>query len=117
MEAASGRPPNPAEASARTVIVAIATNLLVAVAKGVAAILTGSAALAAETAHSVADTCNEALLFIGVRRGLHAPDDQHPFGYGQARYFWSLLAAVGVFVIGGLVAIYDGINTLRHPQP
>jgi cation diffusion facilitator family transporter len=117
MEVASGRPPNPAEASVRTVIVAIATNLLVAIAKGVAATLTGSAAMAAETAHSIADTCNEALLFIGVRRGLHAPDDQHPFGYGQARYFWSLLAAVGVFVIGGLVAIYDGINTLRHPQP
>lgn len=108
---------DPSAASTRTVVVAVAANVLVAVAKGIAAILTGSAALAAETAHSIADTCNEILLYVGVRSGRRAPDDQFPFGYGQARYFWSLLAAVGVFVIGGLAAIYEGVSSLRHPEP
>jgi len=107
---------DPAETSIRTVLVAVATNLLVTVAKAVAAVLTGSAAMAAETAHSIADTCNEVLLYIGVRRGGKAPDQQHPLGYGQARYFWALLAAVGVFIIGGVAAIYDGVQSLRHPE-
>lgn len=105
------------EASTRTVVVAVLVNLLVALAKTVAAVLTGSAAMAAEATHSVADTCNEILLWVGVRRGRQPADDQHPFGYGQARYFWSLLAALGVFVIGGLLAIYDGVHTLMHPEP
>jgi cation diffusion facilitator family transporter len=105
------------DASVRTVVVAVAANLLVAVAKGVAAALTGSAALLAETTHSIADTCNEVLLYVGVRRGMRPADERHPLGYGQARFFWSLLAAVGVFVIGGLFAINDGIQSLRHPEP
>lgn len=109
--------PDPAEASLRTVVVAVLANLLVTAAKAVAAVLTGSAAMAAETAHSAADTANEVLLYVGVRRGGHRPDDRHPFGYGQARYFWSLLAAVGVFTVGGLLAIYDGVRSLMHPEP
>ena len=109
--------PEPEDASVRTVVVAVAVNLLTAVAKGVAAALTGSAAMTAEAAHSVADTFNEALLYVGVRHGAHPADDRHPFGYGQARYFWSLLAAVGIFVVGGLFAIADGVSTLRNPEP
>ena len=105
------------DASLRTVVVAVAANLLVAVAKGVAALLTGSAAMLAETTHSVADTLNEVLLYVGVRRGARPADERHPFGYGQARYTWSLLAAVGIFVVGGLFAIADGVRTLRHPEP
>jgi cation diffusion facilitator family transporter len=108
---------DPVDASVRTVVMAVAANLLTAVAKGVAAALTGSAAMAAEATHSVADTFNEALLYVGVRRGAQPADDRHPFGYGQARYFWSLLAAVGIFVVGGLFAINDGVQTLRHPEP
>jgi cation diffusion facilitator family transporter len=105
------------DASVRTVVVAVAANLLVAVAKGVAAALTGSAAMLAETTHSIADTCNEVLLYVGVRRGMRPADDRHPLGYGQSRFFWSLLAAVGIFVIGGLLAIADGVRSLRHPEP
>jgi cation diffusion facilitator family transporter len=112
-----GEPGAGEDASARTVVVAVAANLLIAVAKGVAAALTGSAAMLAETTHSIADTGNEVLLYVGVRRGLRPADDRHPLGYGQARFFWSLLAAVGIFVIGGLFAIYDGIQSLRHPEP
>jgi cation diffusion facilitator family transporter len=105
------------DASVRTVLVAVAANLLVAVAKAVAAALTGSAAMLAETTHSIADTCNEVLLYVGVRSGMRPADVRHPFGYGQARYFWSLLAAVGIFVVGGLFAVADGVQTLRHPEP
>ena len=105
------------DASVRTVLVAVAANLLVAVAKGVAAALTGSAAMLAEATHSIADTCNEVLLFVGVRRGMRPADDRHPLGYGQARFFWSLIAAVGIFVVGGLFAINDGVQSLRHPEP
>jgi cation diffusion facilitator family transporter len=105
------------DASLRTVVVAVAANLLVAVAKGVAAVLTGSAAMLAETTHSVADTLNEVLLYVGVRSGARPADERHPFGYGQARYTWSLLAAVGIFVVGGLFAIADGVQALRRPEP
>jgi cation diffusion facilitator family transporter len=105
------------DASVRTVLVAVAANVLVALAKAVAAALTGSAALLAETTHSVADAFNEVLLYVGVRRGARPVDERHPFGHGQVRYAWSLLAAVGVFVVGGLFAISDGVRTLRHPEP
>ena len=105
------------DASVRTVVVAVAANLLVAVAKGVAAVLTGSAAMLAETTHSIADTANEVLLYVGLRRGARPADDRHPLGYGQARYFWALLAAVGIFAVGGLLAIVDGVQSLRHPEP
>src|SRR5919106_214119 len=105
------------DASLRTVVVAVAANLLVAVAKAVAALLTGSAAMLAETTHSIADTLNEVLLYLGVRRGARPADERHPFGHGQVRYAWSLLAAVGTFVVGGLFAIADGVQTLRHPEP
>ncbi len=109
--------PDREDSSVRTVVIAIAANLLIAVAKGVAAALTGSAALLAETFHSIADTCNEALLYVGVRRGRRLADDRHPLGYGKARFFWSLLAAVGIFAIGGLFAIAEGIRSLLDPEP
>lgn len=107
----------PEDLSVRTVLVASAANLLVASAKGAAAVLTGSAALLAETTHSIADTCNELLLYVGVRQSARRADQRHPLGYGQVRYFWSLLAAVGIFVIGGLFAIADGVQSLVHPEP
>ncbi len=107
----------PEDASLRNVIVAVAANLLIAVAKSVAALLTGSAAMLAETAHSFADTLNEVLLSVGVRSGARPANDRHPFAYGKAGYIWSLLAAVGIFVVGGLFAIAVGVQTLRHPEP
>jgi cation diffusion facilitator family transporter len=106
----------PEDASLRTVVVAVAANLLIAVAKGVAALLTGSAAMLAETTHSIADTFNEVLLYVGVRSGARPADERHPFAYGKAGYIWSLLAAVGIFVVGGLFAIAV-VQTLRRPEP
>jgi cation diffusion facilitator family transporter len=102
--------------SQRTVVVALMVNLLIAVAKGGAAAVSGSSALAAEAAHSVADTGNELLLLVALRRSGRPADDTHPFGYGAERFYWSLLAAIGIFVAGGLTAIWDGVRQLQRPH-
>jgi cation diffusion facilitator family transporter len=94
---------------------ALAANTTIAVAKGTAAALTGSPALLAETLHTVADAGNELFLFVAIRRSGRAPDASHPFGYGPERWYWALLAAIGMFVIGGAVSVWEGINGLLHP--
>jgi cation diffusion facilitator family transporter len=106
-----------ADESDRTVLVAGAANLLIAVAKGVAGLLSGSTALLAEAAHSVADTLNQAFLLTALKRSRRPADDKHPFGYGLERYFWSLLAAVGIFVLGAGFSIAEGIRAVLHPEP
>src|SRR2546423_6436459 len=102
--------------SQRTVVVALAVNLIIAVAKASAAMVSGSSALAAEAAHSVADTGNELFLLVALRRSGRPADDIHPFGYGAERFYWSLLAAIGIFVAGGLAAIWDGLRQLQEPH-
>ena len=109
--------PDGGHESTRTVVVAVLINVAITLAKAVAAVLTGSAALWAETAHSVADSGNEVLLFVGLRRSGRPPSDRHPFGYGQERWFWTLLAALGLFVIGGVLSVSRGIDTMRHQEP
>jgi cation diffusion facilitator family transporter len=98
-----------------SVAAALAANTGIAVAKGTAAALTGSPALFAETLHTLADAGNEVLLFVALRRSRRPPDASHPFGYGPERYYWALLAAIGMFVIGGAVSVWEGINALFHP--
>jgi cation diffusion facilitator family transporter len=105
------------EESRATVLVALAINLLIAAAKGAAALLTGSSALLAESAHSVADTGNEGFLLVALRRSRRPADQTHPFGYGAERFYWSLLAAIGIFVAGGVAAIYEGVRHLQEPEP
>jgi cation diffusion facilitator family transporter len=106
-----------ADESVRTVLLAGAANLSIAVAKGVAGLLSGSTALLAEAAHSVADTLNQAFLLAALKRSRRPADDRHPFGYGLERYFWSLLAAVGIFVLGAGFSIAEGIRVLLEPEP
>src|SRR3954471_16899925 len=65
-----------------------------------------------EAAHSVADTTNQGLLLVAVKRSDRPANQRHPFGYGRERYFWTLLAAVGIFVGGGVFAVYQGIRGL-----
>jgi cation diffusion facilitator family transporter len=103
--------------SYRTVIVAVAANLAIALAKIVAAVLTGSASMWAEALHSVADTGNEVLLFVGLRKSTKGPDPSRPFGYGQERYFWAFLAALGIFLIGGTLSVGEGVRSLLVPEP
>jgi cation diffusion facilitator family transporter len=97
-----------------TVVVAILVNLGIAAAKGVAGALSGSAAMVSEAAHSLADTTNEAFLLTAVKRSVRPADERYPFGYGRERYFWTLLAAVGIFVGGGVFSVMQGVNELRH---
>jgi cation diffusion facilitator family transporter len=104
------------EESTLTVLVAMFANLGIAVAKAVAGLLGGSAAMLSEAAHSLADTTNQMLLLVAVKRSSRAADERHPFGYGRERYFWSLLAAVGIFVGGGVFAVYQGISRLVEGQ-
>lgn len=83
-----------------TVLLALLANVAVAVAKGVGGLLSGSSALLSEAAHSVADTLNEVFLLLSLKKSERPADRTHPFGYGKERFFWSLLAAVGIFVTG-----------------
>jgi cation diffusion facilitator family transporter len=100
------------EESTLTVVVAMLANLGIAIAKGIAGLISGSAAMLSEAVHSLADTTNQVLLLVAVKRSNKEADARHPFGYGRERYFWSLLAAVGIFVGGGAFAIYHGVDTL-----
>jgi cation diffusion facilitator family transporter len=100
-----------------TVLVALGANLLVAVAKSVAAAITKSASLTAEAAHSWADTGNQVFLLVANRRAARPADHAHPLGHGREAYVWSLFAALGLFVAGGAASITHGVNELRAPSP
>jgi cation diffusion facilitator family transporter len=100
-----------------TVLVALASNLGIAILKAIAGVITGSAAMLSESAHSVGDTVTEVLLVAGLRRSNRPADRRHPFGYGKERYFWSLLASVGILVSGAFFSFYEGYHTLvEHPR-
>ncbi|MCF2527282.1 cation diffusion facilitator family transporter [Yinghuangia soli] len=97
-----------------TVWVALAANAVIAVAKAVAGAVAGAPALLSEAAHSGADCLNEGFLLASLARSRRSPDTEHPFGYGKERYFWSLLAAVGIFVVGGCYSFFQGFEALRE---
>jgi cation diffusion facilitator family transporter len=99
-----------------TVFVAFAVNLAVAIAKTVAAAVSGSASMTAEAAHSWADTGNQGFLIIANRRSSRPPDADRPLGYGREAYVWSLLAAVGLFVVGGSLSVWRGVTELLHGE-
>ena len=104
------------DGSRKAIIAAFAANLGIAVAKFVGFIITGSAGLLAEAGHSLADTGNQGLLMLGGRRGKRPADRAHPFGYGPERYFWSFVVALVLFSMGGLFALYEGIQKVISPH-
>jgi len=105
------------EGSTRAVITALGANLGIAVAKFVAAAITGSTSMLAEGVHSVADSGNQVLLLIGGKRARQAPSALHPFGYARARYIYAFLVAIVLFSLGGLYALYEGYHKIVDPHP
>jgi cation diffusion facilitator family transporter len=103
-------------ATRRTVIIAGVANIVVGLAKLAAGIISGSSAMLAEAAHSAADTLNQVFLLTSLRQADRPADDDHPFGHGQERYFWSLLAAFGIFIAGAGFSIFEGLLALTRSQ-
>jgi cation diffusion facilitator family transporter len=101
----------------RVVVAALAANGLIAVSKFAAAGITGSAAMLSEALHSVADTSNQGLLLLGMRRARRPADAHHPFGYSKELYFWSFVVAILLFSMGAGVSLYEGVQKLLHPHP
>ena len=104
------------EGSRRAIFAAFFANLGIAIAKLVAFVLTGAASMLAEAIHSLADTGNQGLLFLGGRRSKRPADELHQFGHGRERYFWAFVVALVLFSLGAVFAVYEGVNKLIHPH-
>lgn len=104
------------DGSKRAILAAFFANLGIAIAKFAGFLITSSAGLLAESVHSLADTGNQGLLMLGGKRATRRADAEHPFGYGRERYFWAFVVALILFSMGGLFALYEGIEKLRHPH-
>ncbi len=100
------------EASTKSIFFALMANLGIAIIKTIAAILTGSGAMLAESIHSFADCGNQGLLFLGLRSSRKKADSEHPLGYGKEIYFWSFIVALILFSMGGMFSIYEGIHKI-----
>jgi cation diffusion facilitator family transporter len=103
--------------STRAILFALGANAGIAVTKFAAAAYTGSGAMLAEAIHSVADTANQLLLLLGLRRARAAPSEEHPLGYHRVTYFYGMMVALLLFFVGGLFSIYEGWHRLQHPEP
>ena len=100
--------------SKTAVVAALCGNAALSVLKGLSATTTGSAAMLAETLHSIADTGNEALLLLGMRAARRPPDERHPFGHGKNVYFWAFVVSVMLFTVGGAFSVWEGVRKLLH---
>ena len=98
------------------VLKSLAVNAIIATSKGIAAAITGSGALLAETLHSFADCGNQLLLLVGIKKSQKPADAKHPLGRGREMYFYSFVVALLLFSGGGVFSIYEGIHKLRHPE-
>ncbi|MCZ7530929.1 MAG: cation diffusion facilitator family transporter [Acidimicrobiia bacterium] len=104
------------EGSKKAIAAAFVANLGIAIAKFIGFAITASSSMLAEGIHSVADTSNQGLLFLGGAKARRAPSATHPFGYARERYFWSFIVSLVLFSVGGLFAVYEGYEKLRHPE-
>ncbi len=103
--------------SLKSIFFALGANLAIAIAKLAAAIVTGSGSMMAESIHSMADSGNQLLLILGLKRSKIPPSAEYPLGHGKAIYFWSFVVALILFSLGGMYSIYEGIHKLLHPEP
>jgi cation diffusion facilitator family transporter len=104
------------EGSRRAIAAAFLANLGIAIAKFIGFLVTGASSMLAESIHSVADTANQGLLFLGGARAARPADEEHPFGHGRDRYFWAFVVGLVLFTVGGVFAVYEGVEKLRHPH-
>jgi cation diffusion facilitator family transporter len=104
------------DGSRKAIFAAFFANLGIAITKFIGFLITGSASLLAETVHSLADTGNQLLLFLGGKRAQKSETPTHPFGYGRERYFWAFAVALVLFSAGGMFALWEGISKLRDPH-
>jgi len=105
-----------AGSSTTAVIAGISANGIVTIAKFIGFSFSGSGAMLSEAFHSLADTINQAVLLLGLKRSERPADAAHPYGYGRARFFWGVVSAMGIFFIGAGVSLYHGIHALMHPE-
>src|SRR3954466_14063885 len=120
------RPPNPrsraalqkigSKESARTIMIALTANVVIAIAKLISGLISGSTALRCESAHSLADASNEVLLGVSLHRSARPADDLHPLGHGRERFLWAFLAAIASFLIGGCFSVGMAIRQLLHGE-
>ena len=104
------------DSSVKSILFALLANLGIAITKTVAAVITGSGAMLAESIHSYADCGNQGLLFLGLKKAKKEPDIEHPLGYGKEIYFWSFIVALILFSMGGLFSIYEGIHKINSHE-
>src|SRR6476469_6637054 len=100
----------------RAIFAALLANLVIAVTKFIAFLLSGSSSMLAESVHSLADSGNQVLLLIGGKRAKRAATADHPFGFGRERYVYAFMVAIILFTIGGMYSIYEGVHKLQHPE-
>ncbi|MEU6760706.1 cation diffusion facilitator family transporter [Streptomyces sp. NPDC046685] len=105
-----------ASGGTRAIVAALAANLAIAVAKFVAFLFSGSSSMLAESVHSLADSGNQGLLLLGGKKAQREATPQHPFGYGRERYIYAFLVSVVLFSVGGMFAIYEGYEKIKHPH-
>lgn len=103
--------------SVKSILFALFANLAIAVSKLIAAAITGSGAMMAESIHSLADSGNQLLLLLGIKHAKHPPSPDYPLGFGKAVYFWSFVVALMLFSMGGVFSIYEGFHKWHHPEP
>lgn len=103
--------------SVKSILFALFANLAIAVSKLIAAAITGSGSMMAESIHSLADSGNQLLLLLGIKHAKHPPSPDYPLGFGKAVYFWSFVVALMLFSMGGVFSIYEGFHKWHHPEP
>jgi cation diffusion facilitator family transporter len=106
-----------ASGASKAIVAALAANLGIAVTKLIAWAFSGSSSMLAEGVHSLADSGNQLLLLLGRRKALKHADTEHPFGYGRERYVYAFVVSIILFSIGGVFALYEGIQKLQNPHP
>ncbi|MEJ1201346.1 MULTISPECIES: cation diffusion facilitator family transporter [unclassified Streptomyces] len=105
-----------ASGGTKAIVAALLANLSIAVAKFVAFLFSGSSSMLAESVHSLADSGNQGLLLLGGKRAQRAATPQHPFGYGRERYIYAFLVSIVLFSVGGMFALYEGYEKIKHPH-